>query len=500
MMGYQQPVQNTSRPIVINLEQRIRKNHPLRKIKELIDFEFIYDEVKETYGIKGNVSVPPTVILRLMLLLVMYKVRSERELMETLPERLDWLWFLDYELDTPIPDHSVLSKARKRWGPEVFKAFFERVVLQCMNAGLIDGSKVFCDSSLVDANASNNSVIDTKDLRHQLSEGYKKLESRLEELSESADPCRSIEGANSRYLSSTDPDAAIVNRGKAALTYQVHRAVDEAYEIITATETTAGDVNEAHIMIPLIEQHEAITEKTVETVVADSKYGTIENFLTCHDRGIQAHMPDLGVIAVKRAAASKLYGEECFRYDSEKDVYNCPAGNELKPKSLHMGRQSKDYAAPKRVCSACHLRGQCTRNKSGRTIKRHLRQEELDMMRRASRSAKAKRDIRTRQHLMERSFARGKRYGFDHARWRGLWRVRIQELLTCAIQNIDVLIKHVVNPKKCAMTMKIVKLTSMGKPVYALNTFGLMANHAVAVILLCIASGKERRTSLNPLY
>ena len=49
-----------------------------------------------------NVSVPPPVILKLMLLLVFYNVRSERELMDTLPERIDWLWFLDYDLDSNI--------------------------------------------------------------------------------------------------------------------------------------------------------------------------------------------------------------------------------------------------------------------------------------------------------------------------------------------------------------------------------------------------------------
>ena len=64
---------------------------------------------------KGNVSVPPPVILKMMLLLILYNVRSERELMNTLPMRLDWLWFLDYDLDSEIPNHSVLSKARNRY-------------------------------------------------------------------------------------------------------------------------------------------------------------------------------------------------------------------------------------------------------------------------------------------------------------------------------------------------------------------------------------------------
>ena len=107
-----------------------------------------------------------------------------------------------------------------------------------------------------------------------------------------------------------------------------------------------------------------------------------------------------------------------------------------------MSRQSRDYAAPKKICAACELREQCTRNKSGRTVKRHLRQEELDRMREASRSARAKGDIKMRQHLMERSYARGTWYGFDRARWRGLWRVRIQEYLIAAIQNIEVLLRY----------------------------------------------------------
>ncbi|MFC1825177.1 transposase [Thermodesulfobacteriota bacterium] len=72
-------------------------------------------------------------------------------------------------------------------------------------------------------------------------------------------------------------------------------------------------------------------------------------------------------------------------------------------------RQSIDYAAPKQECDVCSLRPQCTRNKtSGRTIKRHLRQTELDQMRQRSHSPQEKRDIRTRQHLMERSSARGR--------------------------------------------------------------------------------------------
>lgn len=114
MMGREAPLQRKLFYTDFNLERRVRANHPLRHIAQRIDFEFSYTEVAATYGDNGHVSVPPPVVLKLILLLVLYNVRSERELMTTLPERLDWLWFLGLDLDSPSPDHSVLSKARRR--------------------------------------------------------------------------------------------------------------------------------------------------------------------------------------------------------------------------------------------------------------------------------------------------------------------------------------------------------------------------------------------------
>ena len=129
MMGRESPPQASLFYTGITLDKRVRSDHVLRKVAQLVDFDLIYTEVKESYGYNGNVSVPP-MILKLMLLLVFYNVRSERELMATLAERLDWLWFLGLELDSEIPDHSVLSKARRRWGTELFRKFFERIVWQ----------------------------------------------------------------------------------------------------------------------------------------------------------------------------------------------------------------------------------------------------------------------------------------------------------------------------------------------------------------------------------
>jgi transposase len=451
MMGYEDPPQEKLFCVNVSLEKRVRPNHPLRQIAQLIDFDFVYKEVKDSYGTNGHVSVPPPIILKLMLLLVFYNVRSERELMDTLPERLDWLWFLGYDLDSEIPDHSVLSKARKRWGVAVFQNFFERIVWQCVEKRLVDGRKLFLDSSLVEADASKNSVLDVQSLKAQLHQDYAQLEARLEEITEQHSDHPDYRKANRRYRSTTDPDAGIVRRGGLTLSYQVHRAVDVRSEVITATEVTSGDVNEAHRLEALIDAHQTNTERRVEVVVADSKYGTIENYLACADRGLQPHLPDLAATRSRGAEAAKLFPAEVFRYDAAEDCYWCPAGQQLKRKSLHQDRASCDYAAAKSVCAACPLQSQCTRNASGRTIKRHLRQDELERMRAVSRSPRARRDLKLRQHLMERSFARGQRLGMARMRWRRLWRAKIQELLTATIQNIAVLVRYARGPHPVAL-------------------------------------------------
>jgi transposase len=85
-MGQDKPPQRSLFYTGINLDKRVRGEHVLRKVAKLVDFEFVYGEVKESYGYNGNVSVAPPMILKLMLLLVLYNVRSERELMATLPE------------------------------------------------------------------------------------------------------------------------------------------------------------------------------------------------------------------------------------------------------------------------------------------------------------------------------------------------------------------------------------------------------------------------------
>jgi transposase len=65
----------------VNLEKRVRSDHPLRRVAALIDFKFVREEVAACYGNKGNISIDPEVIMKMMFLLFFDDVASERELM-----------------------------------------------------------------------------------------------------------------------------------------------------------------------------------------------------------------------------------------------------------------------------------------------------------------------------------------------------------------------------------------------------------------------------------
>lgn len=439
MMGKQGQRQDQLFIPGINLEKRVRKDHPLRKVKQKIDFDFTYEEVEDTYGSKGNVSIPPPVILKMMFLLFFYDVRSERELIATIPERLDWMWFLGYGIEDEVPHHSVLSKARARWGVEAFKAFFERIVWQCVQAGLVDGSKMFVDASLIQADASNNSVVNPEKLKSYLNQSFKRLEDRLDEIKAAKKT-----PADRGHISTTDPDASVTRQGhgESKLRYKTHRAVDEKHEVITATKVTPGSVDDGHVLEDMIEAHEQNTQKKLETAVADSKYGTIENFLLCHDRKVKAHMPSFEKAHRGTGRQKGIFPKEAFSYDPETDTFLCPAGEVLRRRHYYKKRKHYEYKASTKTCLQCELRNKCTQSKHGRSLKRHIRQEDLEVMVTETGSRKARKDIKHRQHLSERSFAWSTRYGYKRARWRNLWRMQIQDFLIAAVQNITILIKQ----------------------------------------------------------
>ena len=142
----------------VSLEELVPQDHFYRHLERTLDLTFVRKFVQETYAGGGRPSIDPVVFFKLQLVLFFEGLRSERQLMRHAADRLSIRWFLGYDLNEPLPDHSSLTRIRTRYGIEVFRRFFEAIVEQCQQAGLVWGQELYIDGTKVAANAGKESV------------------------------------------------------------------------------------------------------------------------------------------------------------------------------------------------------------------------------------------------------------------------------------------------------------------------------------------------------
>jgi transposase len=102
----------------------VPEDHILRVIDRVLDFTIVRKLAKPRYSHTGKPSVDPVVLFKMWLVGYLFGITKERRLCREIELNLAYRWFIGYEIDEDIPTHSVLSKARNRFGAKVFKAFF----------------------------------------------------------------------------------------------------------------------------------------------------------------------------------------------------------------------------------------------------------------------------------------------------------------------------------------------------------------------------------------
>jgi transposase len=303
MMG--KPVQRTPKlfQVAFDLNERIPGDHPLRRIEAAVDFTFVRPIVAPHYGRNGHESLDPACVLKLLFLCLYENVRSERELLRQLPLRLDWLWFCGLDLDDPIPHHSVLSKARRRWGVKCFEQIFEQILRLCLKAGLISGNTVHADSTLLKANASLDKRVPRK-LWEQLEsaecesssdvpggnqDGTSGTAEEPQEVVRDSAPAGKL---NARWVSPVDPDAATSTRKSTGTTlgYRDHRLIDDRAGIILATLATPANRDDGAMLPELLGRQEQYLHQCPREVVGDSMYGTRANYAFLEEKGTLGYL------------------------------------------------------------------------------------------------------------------------------------------------------------------------------------------------------------------
>ena len=213
----------------ISPEQRVPADHPLRPLRAMVDRAMaeLSAEFAKLYSPVGRPSIAPEKLLRALLLQVLYSVRSERLLMEQLDYNLLFRWFVGLNMDDPVWDVTVFTKNRQRLlAGDIARAFFERVLAQARQQGVLSDEHFTVDGPLIEAWASLKS--------------FKRKDTVGTPPDDPGNPTVSFHGErrrNETHASTTDPDARLFRKGygqEAKLCYQGHVLMDNHHGLAVA--------------------------------------------------------------------------------------------------------------------------------------------------------------------------------------------------------------------------------------------------------------------------
>lgn len=277
---------------IVNLNQRVPADHPLRGIKARADLVLkrlspLFDDL---YAKDGRPSIPPEQLLKSRLLMALYSVRSERSYCEQLGYNLLWLWFLDRELDEGSFDPTVFSHNSERvLSAEAAKAFFVEIYELSREEGWTSDQHFTADGTLIEAWASLKSFT-RKDGKDQ-----EKVDSANDD--DPGNPTVNFRGerrSNQTHQSSTDPQSVLYRKGKgkeSKLCFGAHALMDNRHGLCAAI-TVHNPIAQQEPEVALVQADE-LTElhhAKVKTIGADKGYHQRAFVSGCRERGIAPHV------------------------------------------------------------------------------------------------------------------------------------------------------------------------------------------------------------------
>ena len=217
-------------------EQRVRQDHPLRAVRRMTDevLATLSPRFDRMYSEMGRPSIPPEQLLRALLLQSLYTIRSERLLMEEIDYSILFRWFVGLGMDEEIWSPTTFSKNRDRLlEGDIAAAFFDCVVDQARQAGLLSDEHFTVDGTLLEAWASLKSF-------------RRKGEEPADPPDDPGNPTVNFHGEarrNDTHQSTTDPDAWLARKGngrEAKLSYAGHVLLDNRHGLVANVCVTAA--------------------------------------------------------------------------------------------------------------------------------------------------------------------------------------------------------------------------------------------------------------------
>jgi transposase len=429
-----------------NLEDRVPVDHLLRRIDAVLDLGWLRGELAPFYSHTGCPSVDPELLIRMLLVGYCYSIRSERRLCQEVELNLAFRWFCRLGLEDTVPDHSTFSVNRhgRFRDSDVLRRVFERVVDQCVTAGLVGGEGFAVDASVIEADASRYRRVEGAAIEWTQGERTRRpVREYLAALDGGEAPTNPERVP--KALSPTDPAAAWTTRGrhKVMFAYSLNYLIDMEHAVILDVEATPTRISKE------VDATETMIERTQDRfglkpghLAADVAYGTGEMLGWLVDHDIDPHVP----VWDKGTRQDGSLSRADFTYDRERDVYICPQGRTLKTTGRRHGGKTLLYRSSKRDCDACRLKPRCCPTTPSRKIPRDVNEEARDLTR-ALMATDAYRQSGLRRKKIETLFGEAKRnLKLDRLRLRGLSGARDEFLLTATVQNLKRLVRHTAIP------------------------------------------------------
>lgn len=271
----------------VTLERRIRADHPLRAIRAMVDaaLQGMDAEFDELYAHTGRPSIAPERLLRATLLMALFSVRGERQLMEQLDYNLLFRWFVGLEMDDQVWDATVFTKNRERLiAGQISQRLLWAVVEQARAHGLLSEDHFTVDGTLIQAWASARSFKEKKDPPGP-GEGSGKKGSVL---------------LRDKVESTTDADARLYKKSgadKSVPAYMGHGLMENRNGLVVAAQATlAGNAAEREAALEMLDRTLAPKEQRKAgqkvTLGADTLYQDSRFVQDLRDRGVAPHLSE----------------------------------------------------------------------------------------------------------------------------------------------------------------------------------------------------------------